>query len=106
MTVTSNADSRHPTARARCCPKPSLRLNAVSDWSSHSATIDAYGLFRKTISGEEIDEFAGGIAAALELDLGKDYRGLATLGYARRPGIGDVSGRRSSVRLDSRIERS
>ena len=29
--------------------------------------------------------FAGGIAGALELELGKDYRGLATLGYARRP---------------------
>ena len=84
ITATSNADQT-PSGSGALLSETALRLNAVSDWSSHSATIDAYGLYRKTISGEEIDEFAGGIAGALELELGKDYRGLATLGYARRP---------------------
>lgn len=62
-----------------------LRLNAASDWSRHSATIDAYGTVRKSLSGERIEEKKAGIDARLRLDLADDYTALAALGYALGP---------------------
>lgn len=62
-----------------------LRLNAVSDWSRHSATIDAYGIFRKSFSGTEAEDAEGGVDATLDLDLADDYRARATLGYEIAP---------------------
>lgn len=84
VTATSNADASSGGEPATLS-ETTLRLNAISDWSRHTATIDAYGNFRKTISGDEIDETRGGIDAALALDLGNDYRALAELGYEAGP---------------------
>jgi hypothetical protein len=84
VTATSNADASSGGEPATLS-ETTLRLNAISDWSRHTATIDAYGNFRKTISGDEIEETRGGVDAALALDLGNDYRALAELGYEAGP---------------------
>ncbi|EHK57690.1 outer membrane beta-barrel protein [Allomesorhizobium alhagi] len=84
VTATSNADASSGGEPATLS-ETTLRLNAISDWSRHTARVDAYGNFRKTISGDEIDETRGGIDAALELDLANDYRALAELGYEAGP---------------------
>ena len=41
-------------------------------------TIDAFGTFRKTLSGEEVDDVEGGVDAVLELELGDEYRARGT----------------------------
>lgn len=84
ITATSNADSSADGSEA-VLSETTLRLNAMSDWSSHSATIDAYGTFRKTLSGQEVDDVVGGIDAELELELGNDYRARGTLTYSAAP---------------------
>lgn len=84
LTWTSNAN--YSAARSPALlSETTLRLNAVSDWSRHSATVDAYGTFRKSVSGEPIDEKKAGIDAKLRLDLADDYTALAALGYALGP---------------------
>jgi hypothetical protein len=71
-------------------PKPSvlsettLRLNAASDWSRHSANINAYGTYRKSIDGEPVTDPSLGLDATLNLDFADDLRGIGKLGYALR----------------------
>ena len=84
VTATSNADASSGGEPATLS-ETTLRLNAISDWSRHAAIIDAYGNFRKTISGDEIEETRGGIDAVLDLDLAEDYRARAELGYEAAP---------------------
>lgn len=84
VTATSNADSS-TTGSSAVLSETTLRLNAVSDWSRHSAALDAYGNFRKTISGDEIEETRGGFDAFLELDLRDDIRARGEIGYAAGP---------------------
>ncbi len=62
-----------------------LRLNAASDWATNSAAIDAFGTFRKTLSGEEVDDLEGGIDAELNIDLADDYRARGTFTYSLAP---------------------
>ena len=84
LTWTSNAN--YSAARSPALlSETTLRLNAASDWSRHSATIDAYGTVRRSVSGEKIDEKRAGIDARLRLDLADDYTALAALGYALGP---------------------
>ncbi len=84
LTWTSNAN--YSAARSPALlSETTLRLNAVSDWARHSATIDAYGTVRKSVSGEKIDEKRAGIDGRLRLDLADDYTALAALGYALGP---------------------
>jgi hypothetical protein len=84
VTATSNADSSVDGSEA-VLSETTLRLNAASDWASHSATIDAYGTFRETLSGQEVDDFAAGVDAELELELGNDYRAKGTFTYSAAP---------------------
>ncbi len=84
VTATSNADSS-ATGRSAVLSETTLRLNAVSDWSRHSATLDAYGTFRKSLSGQELDDTPAGVDATVGLDFSDSLRGLLTAGYARRP---------------------
>lgn len=84
VTATSNADSS-ANGRSAVLSETALRLNAVSDWARHSATIDAYGTFRKSVSGQELEEATGGIDGRLELDLIDGFRAIGTLGYNVRP---------------------
>jgi hypothetical protein len=84
VTATSNADSS-ATGESAILSETTLRLNAVSDWSRHSATLDAYGTFRKSLSGQELKDTSAGLDATVGLDFSEDLRGLLTAGYARRP---------------------
>jgi hypothetical protein len=84
ITATSNADSSADGSEA-VLSETTLRLNAASDWSSHTASIDAYGTFRKTLSGEDVDDFEGGADAEMELELGKEYRVRGTFNYSLTP---------------------
>ncbi|MEO3384792.1 outer membrane beta-barrel protein [Mesorhizobium sp. CAU 1741] len=84
MTWTSNA-SAAPGGSEALLSETGLRLNAISDWSRHSLSIQADGTFRKTISGEEIEELEGGANADLLLDLGAGFEAQAGLGYRARP---------------------
>ncbi|MFU0505417.1 outer membrane beta-barrel protein [Pseudaminobacter sp. NGMCC 1.201702] len=84
VTATTNASSSTDGSDA-ILSETTLRLNAVSDWSRHSAALDAYGTFRKTLSGEEIKETEAGIDASLDLDLRDDLRARGELFYLRRP---------------------
>lgn len=84
VTATTNADSSADGSDA-VLSETALRLNAVSDWSSHSATLDAYGTFRRTLSGQEVDDVTGGVDAELELELGKEYRARGTFAYRAAP---------------------
>ncbi len=84
ITATSNADSS-TTGSPAVMSETALRLNATSDWTSNLATIDAYGTFRTTLSGDEVQEGAGGVNAMLQLDLGNDYQAIGKLGYAIAP---------------------
>lgn len=84
LTWTSNANFEMDGKEA-LLSETTLRLNAVSDWSRHRATINAYGTYRKSVSGVEISDLEGGVDAALELDLSAEMRALATFGYTARP---------------------
>lgn len=84
VTWTSNASSS-PGGSSAVLSETTLRLNAVSDWSRHSAAIDAYGIFRKSISGEDVSDPEAGIDGDLILDLGGDFRATASARYNLRP---------------------
>ncbi|MBE1208015.1 outer membrane beta-barrel protein [Aminobacter carboxidus] len=84
ITATSNADSSSG-GKSAVLSETTLRLNAASDWENHSATIDAYGNYRKSISGQEVKDLSGGIDGRLQLDFADDLRALARLGYSMRP---------------------
>lgn len=84
VTATSNADSSSD-GKSAILSETTLRLNAASDWDSHSATVDAYGNFRRSVSGQEVKDVTGGIDGRLQLDLAEDMRALARLGYNVRP---------------------
>jgi hypothetical protein len=84
VTATTNADSSVDGSDA-VLSETTLGLNAASDWASNRASIDAYGTFRKTLSGQEVDDVEGGVDAELELEFGKEYRARGTFTYLVAP---------------------
>lgn len=84
ITATTNGDNSAGGSDA-VLSETRLQLNGVSDWDMNLASFDAYGVFRKSLSGQEIKEIEGGIDGALEYELARDYRVKATLGYAFEP---------------------
>ena len=84
ITATSNADSSVDGSSA-VLSETTLRLSATSDWASHRASIDAFGTFTKTLSGQEVERFRGGVDAELELELGTEYRAKGTFTYSAEP---------------------
>jgi len=84
LTWTDNANSS-PDGSDALLSESTLRLNALSETGGDRTSIDAYGNFRKTISGEEIEETRASLDAALERDLGGDWKALASLGYEVGP---------------------
>jgi hypothetical protein len=81
---TSNANLS-PDGQGSSFSETALRLNAISDWSRHSATIDADVSYRKSLSGQEISEIEGGIAGQLRLDLADRWSAFVGGGYRVRP---------------------
>ncbi|WP_167434335.1 outer membrane beta-barrel protein [Mesorhizobium helmanticense] len=84
LTATSNADSSNG-GKSALLSETALRFNAVSDWAENSATIDGYGIFRNTVSGQKINEARGRIEGALNVDLDNELRAIAKLGYEIAP---------------------
>lgn len=84
LTATNNADSSVNGADA-ILSETTLRLNTVSDWSQHMASLDAYTTFKKSVSGQELDETRGGIDGKLEYELGQEYRLKSALSYSLEP---------------------
>lgn len=84
LRATTNVDSS-PGGGSAVLSETQLRLNAFSDWSRHSATVSAYGIVRKTISGDEFSEVEGGADAVFNADLANGFTGRAALGYSVRP---------------------
>jgi hypothetical protein len=88
MTWTSNANYS-PTPEPAVLSETALRLNAASDWSRHSAVINAFGVYRKSVDGEEVTDPSLGFDATLNLDIKEDLRAVARLGYDLRPESAD-----------------
>jgi hypothetical protein len=84
LTVTNNADSSSNGSDA-VLSETTLRLNAVSDWSQHTASLDAYTTFKKSVSGQDIEETRGGVDGRLDYELGHDYRLKSALSYSFEP---------------------
>jgi hypothetical protein len=84
ITWTSNADSSAGSGPATLS-ETTLRLNAISEYDGNTTRIGSSGNFRKSISGEEIDELRGEARIAHEHDLGNDWKALASFGYAAGP---------------------
>lgn len=84
LTYTTNSELSS-TGGPSWLSETTLRLNAESDWSSHSATLDAYGTFRKSIDGAPVEETEAGIDGQLDLEIGNEFAATATAGYSREP---------------------
>ncbi|WP_173933210.1 outer membrane beta-barrel protein [Chelativorans sp. Marseille-P2723] len=86
LTWTSNA-SDTPGGDEALMSETSLRLGAASDWSRHSASANAFGTIRRSLSGDEISEAEGGADVRLDVDISESMRGTGALAYsARREG--------------------
>ncbi|WP_170314786.1 outer membrane beta-barrel protein [Aquibium carbonis] len=62
-----------------------LRLRAVSDWSSHSAEINALGVYQKSVSGEDYKQTELAIDGALSYEISRDTTVRATASYRIAP---------------------
>ncbi|THF57924.1 hypothetical protein E6C48_09275 [Mesorhizobium composti] len=109
LTATTNA-SGGPGGSSAILSETTLRLNATSDWVSNSATIDASGTFRESLSGESLDDARGRIDGTLNLDLDHEWRATAKAGYEIAPEsasspvvIGDVASQPSRQSLDGSL---
>ena len=84
VTATSNADSSY-TGTSAILSETTLRLNALSDWRENSASADGYLTYRKTLSGQQIEDLRGRVDGTLNIDLDHDLRAIAKLGYEAAP---------------------
>lgn len=84
VTVTTNADSS-ANGKSAVLSETTLRLNAASDWRENSATADGYLTFRKSVSGQELEDTRGRIEGTLNVDLDNDLRAIAKAGYEAGP---------------------
>ncbi|MEX0344213.1 MAG: outer membrane beta-barrel protein [Rhizobiaceae bacterium] len=76
----SNADSTSGGGEA-ILSETTLRLRAESDWSRHSAQIEAFGTFRQSLSGADVSEPSAGVDADLRLDLADGWAANAGVDY-------------------------
>lgn len=81
---TSNA-GQSPVGESSAFSQTSLRLNALSNWSRHGASIEADGTYRKSIDGDEFSEFEGGVSGEVLLDFANQLNARLAAGYRVRP---------------------
>lgn len=62
-----------------------LRLDAESDWSRHRAAFSVDGAYRRSLSGERIDEVEGGAAGRIDFDLAGELAAFVAAGYRVNP---------------------
>ncbi|SFJ00503.1 outer membrane beta-barrel protein [Aerobium aerolatum] len=84
LTWTSNA-SGSAGGREAVLSETTLRLNAVSDWSRHGASVQADGSYRKSLSGESISDVNGGVSGDLRFDLANGYTARIGASYRASP---------------------
>ncbi|RWB95928.1 MAG: hypothetical protein EOS07_20950 [Mesorhizobium sp.] len=84
LKASSNADSSSE-GKPALLSETTLRFNAISDWRENSATVDGYGTFLKTLSGDEVEEARGRVEGTLNVDFDNDLRAIAKLGYEAAP---------------------
>ncbi|MER2534830.1 MAG: outer membrane beta-barrel protein [Rhizobiaceae bacterium] len=84
LTATDNADSTAAGKRA-VVSETTARIAATREWDGNSASIDAFGSYRRQLSGQEVKDHALGVDGAVELQLGGDYKLKGTAGYLRKP---------------------
>ncbi len=84
LTATSNANSS-PDGGSAILSESTLRITAASDWATNSATLDAFGNFRESISGEDVSETFAGVTGTTSVDIGNDLRLNAAVAYTMRP---------------------
>jgi hypothetical protein len=82
--ATSNANNS-ASGRSATISQSTLRLNAVSDWATNSATIDGNFNYQKSISGQELKEWRGNLQGTLNVDLDHDWRAIGRLGFDTAP---------------------
>lgn len=81
--ATSNGDNSSNGSRA-ILNETTLRLNALSDWLQHQASLDASGTFSKSISGQDVSEPQANILGRLRLDLANQTTVNAETSYRLR----------------------
>ena len=81
---TSNAGNA-PGGRASVFSETALRLDAQSDWSRHRAAFAVDGSYRKSLSGDRIDEIDGGVTGRIDFDLAHELAAFAAAGYRVDP---------------------
>ncbi|MBN9242934.1 MAG: outer membrane beta-barrel protein [Mesorhizobium sp.] len=109
LTATSNANNA-PGGTSAVLSETTLRLNATSDWASNSATIDALGNLRESLSGASLHDASGSINGTLNLDLENEWRATAKAGYEIAPEsasspvvIGDVASQPTRQSFDGSL---
>lgn len=80
LRVTDNVDSS-PGGTDGVLSETTLRFSAVSDWSRHSATLDASFTHSEALSGTSFSEPNGTLDGTLTLEVGNDYQVNLTAGY-------------------------
>lgn len=81
LTYSDNVNSS-PAKQKGATWETTARLNAVSDWSTHQATINAYGTWRQGVSGPARSEPEAGIDATLRLDMIDSHALTAKAAYS------------------------
>lgn len=84
ITWSSNATSSSG-GREAVLSETTLRLGATSNWSRHEAALEAYGTYRRALSGDAVRDFQGGVDGRLRFDIASDYAIRAGIGYDLRP---------------------
>jgi hypothetical protein len=84
LTATTNANSS-AGGESAILSESTLRLNATSDWSENTANIEAFGTWRKSISGQDVSEPSAGIDASLSVPLGNGFVARGAFGYSLIP---------------------
>ena len=81
---TSNAAAA-PGGRSSTFSETGLRLDARSDWSRHRAAFALDGHYRRSLSGERIDELTGGATGRIDFDLAYELSAFVAAGYRANP---------------------
>lgn len=81
---TSNAAGA-PGGDASVFSETTLRIDAQSDLARHAASFATDMSWRKSLSGEEIDEIEGGVSGRVDLDLAHELSAFAAAGYRVDP---------------------
>lgn len=81
ITVTDNVNAT-PDKESAVLSETTLRLEAESEDADHTATIDGFLTYEKSISGPDLSEPEGGIEASAAYNLTRELRLNASLRYA------------------------